>query len=165
MSGEIGTQAFEITREFAAPRADVFRAWTDPEALMQWWGPKGMHLRLIAAEVRPGGILHYSMETGEQRMWGRMAYREVTPPERLVFVNSFADAEGNVAPMPYMEGFPAELTYTVTFSESDGRTTVALHAVPLAPTPSEQAAFESLLPSMRGGFGNALDQLTQYLAR
>ena len=122
-----------------------------------------MTLRLLTADVRAGGILHYSMESEDRVMWGRLAYREVTPPERLVFVNSFADVEGNVAPMPYMDGFPDELLYTVTFTESAGRTTVELRAAPMDVTPAERAAFESLLPSMQGGFGNALDQLAQYL--
>lgn len=160
-----GIRSMELSREFAVSRADMFRAWTDADALMQWWGPKGMPLRLISADVRAGGILHYAMESDGPLMWGRIAYREVVPSERLVFVNSFADAEGNVALMPFMDGFPAELLCTVTFTESAGRTAVAMHSVPLQATESEQAAFEALLPSMQDGFGNALDQLTQYLAR
>jgi len=159
-----GTRRFTIARDFPAPREAVFAAWTDGDALVRWWGPKGMTLEVLTADIRTGGTFHYSMQAdGQPKMWGRLVYREVTPPERIVLVNSFADAEGNVAPMPYLEGFPAELIYTVTFVEAAGRTTVAIDAAPLNPTAAEQAVFESLLPSMHGGFGNALDQLAAHL--
>lgn len=162
-----GAKQFVLTRELEAPRDAVFAAWTNGDALVQWWGPKGMALEVITSDIRRGGTFHYSMQANSQpKMWGRLAYREVTPPERLVFVNGFADAEGNVAPMPYLDGFPDELLYTVTFAEAGGKTTVTVVAVTLdGVTPAEQAVFESILPSMHGGFGNAIDQLAAYLAR
>jgi uncharacterized protein YndB with AHSA1/START domain len=157
-------RAFVFTRTFEAPRDLVFRAWTEREHLARWWGPKGMEVRVLHADVRPGGTFHYSMEQGGRLMWGRFAYREIVPPERLVYVNSFADAEGNVAPMPYFDGFPAEILHTVTFEEADGRTTITLHAMPLNATAAEQASFEGLFTSMEGGFGGTFDQLAEHLA-
>jgi len=160
----LAPQAFHLERTFEAPRDLVFRAWTEAEHLGRWWGPTGMTVRVLLADVRPGGIFHYSMEHDGRLMWGRFAYREVAPPERLVYVNSFADSAGNVAPMPFFEGFPAEILTTVLFTEAAGRTTVSLHAIPLAATPAEQSSFEALFPSMEGGFGGTLDQLRDYLA-
>lgn len=157
-------RASDFERVFEAPRDLVFRAWTEREHLARWWGPKGMEVRVLSADVRPGGIFHYSMESDGRLMWGRFAYREIVAPERLVYVNSFADAEGNLAPMPFFEGFPAEILNTVLFTETDGRTTVSLHATPLNATPTEQASFEALFTSMEGGFGGTFDQLRDYLA-
>jgi len=157
-------RAFVYTRTVEAPRDLVFRAWTEREHLARWWGPTGMEVRVLHADVRPGGTFHYSMEQGGRLMWGRFAYREIVPPERLVYVNSFADAEGNVAPMPFFDGFPAEILHTVTFEEAEGRTTITLHAVPLDATPAEQASFEGLFTSMAGGFGGTFDQLAAHLA-
>ncbi|MEI7924618.1 MAG: SRPBCC domain-containing protein [Chloroflexota bacterium] len=165
-SSEPGTsapRAFEYQRVFEAPRDLVFRAWTERDHLARWWGPKGMDVRVLSADIRPGGTFHYSMEHEGRLTWGRFAYREIVPPERIVWVNSFADAAGNVAPMPYLDGFPAEILNTATFTESAGRTTVSLHAIPLDATAAEQAAFEALFTSMDGGFGGTFDQLAEYL--
>lgn len=163
-SASSARRAFEFQRVFEAPRDLVFRAWTERDHLAQWWGPKGMDVRVLSADIRPGGTFHYSMEHEGRLMWGRFAYREIVPPERLVWVNSFADAEGNVAPMPYFDGFPAEILNTATFTESAGRTTVSLHSIPLDASPAEQASFEALFESMEGGFGGTFDQLADYLA-
>src|SRR5450631_3880460 len=82
---EAETSDFVISRTFDAPRALVWKAWTDPEALAQWWGPKGATIRVVKLDMRPGGIFHYAMsfQPGHD-MWGRFAYREIAPPERLV---------------------------------------------------------------------------------
>ena len=79
------TNQLIITRMLDAPRELVFKAWTEAEHLAKWWGPAGMGLRVISHDPRPGGIFHYAMvaENGSE-MFGRMAYREITPPERLV---------------------------------------------------------------------------------
>ena len=57
----LAPRAFEFERTFEAPRDLVFRAWTEAEHLGHWWGPKGMTVRVLSADVRPGGIFHYSM--------------------------------------------------------------------------------------------------------
>ena len=55
------TKEFTFTRTFDAPRALVWKAWTSAEALGQWWGPKGAAIRVIAFDLRPGGMFHYAM--------------------------------------------------------------------------------------------------------
>ena len=75
-----------IHRHFAAPREAVFRAWTEPEQLRQWWGPEGCKGNLAELDVRPGGIWRTSMimSDGDEHFVGGV-YQEVTAPERLVF--------------------------------------------------------------------------------
>lgn len=124
--------AFEISREFNAPRELVFKAWTEAGRLAEWWGPKDFKIRVFKLDLRPRGIFHYSMTipNGDE-WWGRFVYREIVPPERLVFVNSFSGAEGGVTRAPFSPTFPLEVLSTITFTEHDGRTTLTLRGVPL----------------------------------
>src|SRR6185369_3746045 len=79
---EPAPQTFVVTRVFDAPRALVFKAWTEPERLARWWGPKGFEMSVIKLELRAGGIFLYSQRspTGVE-MYGKFIYREITPPE------------------------------------------------------------------------------------
>src|SRR5437899_7660320 len=86
-----------VTRTFDAPRELVFKAWTEPERLAQWWGPKGFTMKKVSVDLRPGGVFHYGMTSPDgHEMWGRFVYREITPPERLIFVNSFSDEDAGI---------------------------------------------------------------------
>src|SRR5215216_6709914 len=81
-----------IQRVFDAPRSLVWKALSEAERLAQWWGPKGCTIQVARLEFRPGGLFHYSMHFPDgEPMWARFLYREIAPPERLVWVNSFSD--------------------------------------------------------------------------
>ena len=120
-----------ITRVFDAPRDLVFRAWTEPEHLMRWWGPKGFTTPFCTVDLRPGGVFHYCMRSPEGGdVWGRGVYREIVAPERLVYTDAFADEKGNpVEPARYgmSAGHPRETRVAVTFTEHHGKTKVTLH--------------------------------------
>jgi uncharacterized protein YndB with AHSA1/START domain len=162
------TQEFRLTRTFNAPRNLVWKAWTSPEALGQWWGPKGIALRVINFDLRPGGMFHYAFafQPGHE-MYGRLVYREIVAPERLVFVNSFSDPEGGItrAPFPQLEDrWPLEMLTVMRLTELAGETTLTLRASPLNANEDECAMFASNIESMRAGYGGAFDKLTGYLA-
>ncbi len=150
-----------ITRVFDAPRHLVFKAWTEPERLVRWWGPSGFTTPSCTVDLRPGGVFHYCMRSPEGRdVWGRGVYREIIAPERIVYTDSFADAEGNPVP-PAHYGMsprhPAEMLVTVTFTEHEGKTTVTLqHAVP------ESVPERS---GMQQGWTEMLDRLAEELAK
>ena len=77
-----------IERVFDAPRGLVFKAWTEPRRLAQWWGPKGFTNPVCEIDARPGGTLRIVMRApdgAEHPMKGVL--REVIEPERLVFTN------------------------------------------------------------------------------
>jgi uncharacterized protein YndB with AHSA1/START domain len=155
---------FVITRAFDAPREIVWRAWTDAKH-MQWWGPKGVTIHHAKLELRPGGTFHYCMKTPEGReMWGRWVIREIVPPERLVFVNSFSDEAGGITRHPLNPTWPAEVLSTITFAEQNGKTLLTVQWVPLNPTAAERKTFDEGHESMNGGWTGALDRLTEYLA-
>ena len=75
-----------IRREFSASPERVFRAWTDPEFLAQWFGPEGLTCPDCQMDVREGGQFRVSMQPPEgDKIWVGGEYQEITPPKRLVF--------------------------------------------------------------------------------
>jgi uncharacterized protein YndB with AHSA1/START domain len=140
-------QVIEIIRVYDAPRELVWRAWTEPAELVQWWGPSGWSTPLdtVTMEVRPGGtfrLTSISDEGAEMPVAG--VYREVVEPERLVLEEPPEHAwhEGSVS--------------TVTFTDlGEGRTEVALRA-------TIQTTDEMRLTAERGMHGT-LDRLGEHL--
>ncbi|HEX7153210.1 MAG TPA: SRPBCC domain-containing protein [Thermoanaerobaculia bacterium] len=154
-----------MSRTFDAPRGLVFKAWTEREHLMHWWGPAAMTMELLTADIRPGGTMHYSMRSPDgQEMWGKWAIRDVVVPERLVWINSFSDAEGNVTRAPFAPEFPLEVLSVVTLDEHDGKTTLTMQGVPLNPTEAERKLFDAFHASMQMGWGATLDKLDAHLS-
>lgn len=164
-SGSVGP-VFSITRVFAAPRPLVWRAWTDPAMLVQWFGPKGCHATLLAMDLRPGGYQHSRMEMpGGKVIWGKYLYRTIEEPSQLVWEHSFADEHGNVAPSPFGGAWPLGLLSTVTFEDVGERETrITVTWVPMDATDEERAAFADAAASMTGGWGGSFDQLDAFLA-
>lgn len=157
---------FVIRRTFDAPRELVFRVWTDCRHLGRWWGPKGVTIEHCTNELRRGGLFHYSMRTPDGTlMWGRWLYREIAPPGRLVFVNSFSDEAGRVTRPPFDDDWPLEMVATITFDEQDGRTTVTIETVPIGSSDAQSAVFANSHDSMQGGWSGTLDQLGDYLEK
>lgn len=123
-----------ITRIFNAPREKVWKAWTDPESVKRWWGPKNFTVPHISIDLRIGGKCVYCMRGAGpdgvvKDYWGTGVYREIVPPSLLVNTDSFADEKGNVVPASHygMEGdWPTELLVTVTFAETGGKTRMTL---------------------------------------
>ena len=158
--------ALLITRVFNAPRSLVFKAWTEAEHLQHWWGPKGYTWVNSTLDLRPNGIFHYHLRSPQgEEQWGKFVYREITPPERLVFVNSFSDAQGNTVRAPFNADWPLEILNTLTFTEQDGKTTLFMQGIPINATVNEHQAFQAARKSVQGGFKGTLDQLDEYLAR
>ena len=163
---EATDRAFIISRTFDAPRELVWKAWTEPERMSQWWGPKGVKSHTAKMEFRPGGINHYYMTTPDgKQIWGKMVYREIAKPERMVFVNSFSDEKGGLTRHPLSPTWPIEMLSTITFTEQPGKTTVTIRWVPIDPTEEEQKTFDAGHESMKQGWGGSLDKLAEYLAK
>lgn len=85
-----------LTRVVPAPREAVFRAWTDPEALRRWWVPfEGMTVPAAEVDLRPGGRYRFTMRNaGGEEFHLSGVYREVRPPERLVYTWRWDDGDG-----------------------------------------------------------------------
>ncbi|MGH2403541.1 MAG: SRPBCC domain-containing protein [bacterium] len=123
-----------ITRVFGAPRELVWKAWTEPERIARWWGPKDFTAPAIKTDFRVGGRYHYCMHGPagspfDKDLWSTGVYEEIVPLQRIVATDSFADEQGNVVPASYygMPGdLPMEFRITVTFEDDDGKTKLTL---------------------------------------
>ena len=106
-----------ITAEFAAERDLVWKAYTEPELLDQWWAPKPFSSRTKAMDFREGGRRFYAMVSPEgQESWAVQKYTSITPKTNFKFLNAFADENEN----PQLPGSDWDLN----FSEQNGKTTI-----------------------------------------
>lgn len=119
----------EVSRTFEAPLELLWKAWTEPEHFMKWYGPKGFTAPTCEIDLRVGGRHLWSMLSPDgMQMYSTGIYKEVVPMERLVYTDSFSDAEGNVT-SPAKMGMPGTMDVTVTFVHADGKTTVTVSHV------------------------------------
>jgi uncharacterized protein YndB with AHSA1/START domain len=156
-------RALVIERVFDAPRELVWKAWTEPERMTRWWGPKAFTCPHCEIDLRVGGKTLASMQSPEfnegRPIWGTGVYREIVPLERIVMTDSFADENGNAVPASHygMEGdFPLEMLITVTFEDLGGKTKMTLRHEGL---PDEH------LEGAGGGWSESFDKLAEYLAQ
>jgi uncharacterized protein YndB with AHSA1/START domain/predicted enzyme related to lactoylglutathione lyase len=150
-----------ITQIFNAPLEKVWKAWTDPESVKHWWGPKDFTAPVAKIDLQVGGTYLYLMQSPEgQDFWSTGVYREIVPLERIVSTDSFADAEGNMVPASHygMSGdWPLELDVTVTFQEEDSKTKFTLQHVGFPDRENSDLA--------EAGWKESLDKLAKFLAR
>lgn len=119
-----------IIRTFDAPRELVWKAWTEPERVMRWWGPKDFTAPFCRIDLRVGGTYLNCMRGPDgKEYWSTGVYRQIVPPSRIVCTDSFADEHGTVVPAAAygMTGdWPLELLITVTLDEAGGQTRLTL---------------------------------------
>lgn len=90
------TERMVVTRVFDAPRELVWKAWTDPKYVMQWWGPKGFTAPVCKMDFRVGGKFLYCMKAPDgQEFWNGGEYHEIVLNEKIVSSMYFSDSEGN----------------------------------------------------------------------
>jgi uncharacterized protein YndB with AHSA1/START domain len=162
----MSNESFVLERVFNAPREQVYEAWAKAEHLAQWWGPKGFILRDAVLDFRPGGTFHYSMQIPDgSKIWGKFIYKEMSAPERIVFVSMFSDETGNQTRNPWMPEWPLEILNTVTFTDIGKQTKLSITSQPLNATTDEMNKFVKELPGMLGGYKGALDKLDDLLSK
>src|SRR6266550_3949682 len=93
---ETTTKQVVITRIFDVPAQKVWAAWTDPDQLMKWWGPKHFTSPKAKMDVREGGTYIWGMQTPDgHKTYTTGTFKEVVPGKRLVYTDSFSDEHGN----------------------------------------------------------------------
>lgn len=115
-TAEIETTDTSLTvrRTLDAPRERVWKAWTDPEQVTQWWGPNGFTTTVHEIDVRPGGVWRFVMHDSDDTDYpNEIVYDEIVEPERLVYTHGSNEENG-------LEQFQV----TVTFAEQEGSKTV-----------------------------------------
>lgn len=157
---------FVISRVFDAPRKLVWKAYTDRDDMMQWFGPKGFKMISATMDLRPGGVFHYGLEAPNgQKMWGKFIYREIVAPERIEHIVSFSDEKQGVTRHPMAPSWPLQTLAKATFTDESGKTRITLRWSPYEATEEERKTFDAGHDSMRQGWGGTMDQLDEHLAK
>jgi uncharacterized protein YndB with AHSA1/START domain len=144
----------QITREFDAPRHLVYKAWTTPELVKQWWHANRGMVTLAEIDLRVGGTWRYVSVTDDGLEIGfHGEYRDIVPNERIVSTEVF---EG----MPQGDGPEQGTLNTATFTEADGRTRLTI----LVQAPSKEVRDAIIDSGMEAGLQDALDLLEQVAA-
>lgn len=119
-----------ISREFNAPRETVWKHWTEPESIMQWWGPRHFSACGAKIDLSIGGKYLFCMRSPEGKdYWSGGRFQEIVEPERIVATDSFADENGNVVPASHYgmgTDFPLEMVLAASFEDAGGRTRLTL---------------------------------------
>jgi uncharacterized protein YndB with AHSA1/START domain len=140
-----GERELVIERVFDAPRPLVFKAWTERDRVVRWYGPNGFTTTLFESDPRAGGAWRGRMRSPEGKEHAQHGVvREVAEPERFVFTFKWDDDPG-----------PEQLV-TITLAERDGKTKMTLRQGPFQSTESREGH--------REGWSESFDRLEGYLA-
>jgi uncharacterized protein YndB with AHSA1/START domain len=137
-----------LTRVFDAPRDLVFDAFSKPELLKRWFGPRGWSMPICEVDLKVGGGFRFVLRGPDGKDVGmRGLYREITPPERSVHMESFDD-------------YPGESQVTAIFVEQEGKTTLTATVL----YPSKEVRDIVLKSGMEHGAAESYDKLAELLA-
>ena len=149
----LGERELVMTRVFDRPREIVFKAWTDPKRVAEWWAPQRFTTPVCEVDARPGGAIRIHMRGPDGTVYPmRGAYREVVAPERLVFTSLVVDDDDN----PMLDGLTS-----VAFEDEAGKTKLTLQARAVAVV----APAVMYLDGMEAGWTGSLDRLAEELAK
>jgi uncharacterized protein YndB with AHSA1/START domain len=141
-----------ITREFDAPPELVYKAWTTPELVRQWWAGRRGEMKVVDIDLRVGGMWRYVMLAhGEFEVAFHGEYREIVPGERIVTTEVYEGAP------PAPEG--EDVLNVITFTEVEGRTLLEL----LVQAPSKQVRDMIVDSGMEGGLQEQMEILDELL--
>ena len=143
-----------LTRLINAPRAKVYRAWTDPELLKQWFAPKPYTTPIVELDVRPGGSSYFVMRGPDGKdLPNRGVYLEVVPNEKLVSTDAYV-AAWEPSEKPFM-------TLILTFEDEGGKTRYTARVRHW--TVADREAHEKM--GFHEGWGICADQLEALVAK
>ncbi len=149
MSGIADDQIRELTivRVYDAPARILFRAWSERDLLMRWFGPEGWPVTMCEVDFRVGGSFRMAMtgHSGIQNPPFGGTYLEIVPNKRIVYDNGFE-----------MVG-AEKMVSTLTFDEVDVRTTLTHHTL----FGSRQMYVEHVGGGFEAGTNSGLDQLSE----
>jgi uncharacterized protein YndB with AHSA1/START domain len=136
-----------VTRVFDAPRALVFKVWTDPSHAGIWWGPKDHPATEMEMDVRPGGVWRGCLRSTDdgRELWLGGVFREIAAPERVVFTFAWEEAGER----------GLETLVTITFAEQGGKTLMTFRQTPFQSVEERDGH--------RGGWTSSFDRLDEYV--
>jgi len=154
---------YVLDRVFNAPRELVWKAWTDPELVAQWYGPN-IETIIHGYDLKVGGAWLNEMKMGDKSDLSKMVFQEIVTEEKLVWLHSSVDENWDVAANQMMPDWPRTLLTTVTFTDEGGGTKVRLSQVPVDAAENEIAFFAKMMANMDGGWGGGYKIIDTLLA-
>ncbi len=154
---------FVMERVFDAPIENVWKAWTDPKYLAEWYGP-GVDTIIHAFDLSPGGVWLNEMKGEAYSMRSKIIFQDVTPPSRLVWHNSMTDADWNIISNPNMPDWPTTMQMCVEFESKGDQTVMTLTWTPFQASDAERACFAGAVENLGKGWGAGMEMLAQVLA-
>jgi uncharacterized protein YndB with AHSA1/START domain len=150
-----------FTRLLRASRELAWKAWTEPERVKQWWGPRTFSTPVVQIDLRKGGRYLYCMRSPDgKEFWSTGIFTEVRAPERLVVTDSFADEKGNIVSASHYgmdPNWPLEAEVAMTLEDAGGKTLMKV-------TYSGRISVANQdLKNMKQGWEEMLDKLEEYL--
>lgn len=164
-----GKEIFVINRTFNAPINTMFEMWSKPEHFSKWLAPTGMNMEIIRSDMKTGGSLFFCMadDAGMNKMYGKINYKEITKPNRLVYTQGFCDENENVTHHPFAPTWPLSMLTNVVLTEespTQTRVTVTWEVVGDA-TREEMETFIAERGGMTQGWTGSFDKLEELLAK
>lgn len=158
---------FHISRTVNGPLDVVWKAYTEQEPLMQWFGPSGFSMPVSRFDLRPGGIFHYCLRTPTGfEMWGKWTFVTIDAPHTLSMVVAFSDANAGLTRHPMSPAWPLQTLSTTTFEAVEGnKTRISIAWEPYQSSADEVAVFTAGHSSMAQGCNASFEQLDAYLAQ
>jgi len=146
---ETANREVNISRVFNAPRELVFKAWSDPEHLKNWYAPNGCTIDIRAFDFKVGGVFHHCIKNpvyGD--CWILGVFNEITEPERIVNTMGFSNEAGDVieeSPESKDAEWPGKIQTTITFEDMDGKTKLTIHQNVSEAVAKRSGAYQSWL--------------------
>jgi uncharacterized protein YndB with AHSA1/START domain len=123
-------KTISVKRTFNLPLSSVWKAFTEPESMKKWWGPKEYTCPDCTIDFTVGGKFLASMQGADgKKIWSTGTYKEISPLKKIVNTDSFADSNGNIVAASHynMPGdWGTEAMVTLEFEEVDGKTKLSL---------------------------------------
>ena len=156
---------FVIERSYSVSQQRLFEVCSHVDHVKQWMSPAGMKVIKAEQDLKPGGTYHYGLATADGgEMWGLVTYREITPPSRLVYMQSFSDKDGGITAHPMAPTWPREMTTVFDFIPTgEKQTTLRISWIFAGIDDAEAATFVSAHAGMTQGWTGSLDKLNDYL--
>lgn len=152
--------SFSTSRTFNAPRSLVFDCWVQPERFEHWFSPADCETKLVSADVKPGGSFQLQTTSPDGKVfWTKHEFLEIEPTDRMVFLISFCDEQGNLASHPYWgERWPVYMMNTVTFEDKGSATKVSVVVEPHQSSFEQIEFFDDRRILLRAGWADTFDK-------
>jgi len=166
LTGLVAAHEFVIQRELNANAETLWKMFTTPDLMAKWYGPKEVRTGHCDLNFKRGGHYHFSMIAADQsESWGKVYYVDIVKNTRLIYINTFSNAKGEITRHPMVPIMPAELLTIINFIPvSDGKTNIEIKWNPINASIEEVNFFNQTHESFKMGWSGSLDRLEELLS-